>query len=302
MRHDDLRLFLAIANARSMRRAAEQLGTTQSALTKAVRRLEAELHTRLFDRAPRGVELTEPGRAFHARMKQVDIGVSQALHELEHMRMGELGLVRLGCTAANFETLVKPALQNFLKSRPMARFALSLEISSRLTDLLMDGRLDLVVAGSAPSAPPELEQLKLYDETMHAVVRAGHPLLRADATVQDLTQSSWLLPPPGRVLRHWVERRLSELSASAPRIAIESDGTMAVLSSMVRDSDLVSATTGRMLGSSAGAGLQALDHLAGSGQAPLLLSWRRDSYLSPLAQDLRDSLRTIASAHRDQAM
>jgi len=298
MRHEDLRLFLAIAETRNMRRAAEQLGTTQSALTKAMRRLETELRTRLFDRAPRGVELTEPGRSFHARVRAVDAQLSQALHELDDMRMGELGLVRFGCTAANFETIANPVLQQLVQSRPQARFALTLDISSRLIDLLLQGQLDLVVAGAPAAAPAELEHLPLHEETLHAVVRSGHPLLRAKAAPADLAGCRWLLPPPGRITRRWIERRLHELGLPPPRIAVETDATVVLLSPLLRSTDLVAPMTRRVLASPAGAGLKPLDRLLGGSADELVVFWRRGSYLSPLAQDFRAALQQAAARTR----
>lgn len=279
-----------------MRRAAEHLGTTQSALTKAVRRLESELHIRFFDRAPRGVELTEPGRAFLARVKSVDLQLSQALHEIEHMRLGELGLVRLGCTAANFEPLVKPVLERFLQDRPQARFALSVELSARLIDLLLQGRLDLVVAGPASSPFPELEDVPLFEEKLHAIVREGHPLLQRRAAVDDLARCRWILPPAGRIMRRWVEQRLRELGMPPPTVVVETDASLAVMNIMVRSSDLVSVMTERMLATDAGERMRSLERLMGASGAPLVLSWRRDSYLSPLVRDFREALRKAAGS------
>lgn len=290
MKHEDLRHFLKIAETHNMRRAAEQVGTTQSALTKAVRRLEAELRVRLFDRAPRGVELTEPGRAFHDRIQSVELQLAQALHELDHMRLGELGLVRIGCTAANFESVVQPVLQRFLKLRPQARFVLRLELSGRLIDMLMQGQLDLVVSGPPGSVGKELEHHILCDETLHAVVRARHPLLRSKATGSDLADCRWILPPPGRILRRWLEPRLHELGLPPPRVAVETDSSLVLAYSMIRDSDLVSVMTSRVLDSPAGAGLRALDRMLGTGKDQLAVFWRRDSYLSPLVRDFRDVL------------
>ena len=59
---DTLRVFEAAARLRSFTAAALELGTTQPAISQQIKRLEAQLGTRLFDRIYRGIELTEAGR------------------------------------------------------------------------------------------------------------------------------------------------------------------------------------------------------------------------------------------------
>ncbi|WP_028633165.1 choline sulfate utilization transcriptional regulator [Pseudomonas parafulva] len=72
---DTLRVFEAAARLRGFTAAALELGTTQPAVSQQVKRLEAQLGTRLFDRIYRGIELTEAGQLLFAH-------VSQAMHTL----------------------------------------------------------------------------------------------------------------------------------------------------------------------------------------------------------------------------
>jgi len=65
------RQLIAIAEARSFRRAANCLGLTQPALSAGIRKLERELGVRLFDRASDGVRLTEYGKVVATRARQV---------------------------------------------------------------------------------------------------------------------------------------------------------------------------------------------------------------------------------------
>lgn len=65
------RQLIAIAEARSFRRAATRLGLTQPALSAGIRKLENELGVRLFDRASDGVKLTAYGKVVAARARQI---------------------------------------------------------------------------------------------------------------------------------------------------------------------------------------------------------------------------------------
>ncbi|HAL66175.1 MAG TPA: LysR family transcriptional regulator, partial [Pseudomonas sp.] len=79
---DTLRVFEAAARLRSFTAAALELGTTQPAISQQIKRLEAQLGTRLFDRIYRGIELTEAGQVLLEYVGQglhtMDDGVARA--------------------------------------------------------------------------------------------------------------------------------------------------------------------------------------------------------------------------------
>ena len=94
LRH--LRYFLAIAEERSFTRAAERLWVAQPGLSTQIRRLEAELGVRLFERHTRGVDLTQAGELFLERARLAVAAAETAAATGRDLEAGVIGSVRLG--------------------------------------------------------------------------------------------------------------------------------------------------------------------------------------------------------------
>ncbi len=144
LRH--LRYFVAIAEERSFTRAAERLWVAQPGLSTQIRRLEADLGVKLFERHSRGVDLTDAGELFLDRAKAALAAAEVAFstgHDLEH---GLVGSVRLGiATEAGWRPL--PAfLDEFGRERPEIELTVVESHGGTLVRDLRDRRLDAVVA------------------------------------------------------------------------------------------------------------------------------------------------------------
>jgi DNA-binding transcriptional LysR family regulator len=83
VRWDDFKAFEAIAKTSSIKKAAAALGTTQSALSKRLARLEQSLGVRLIDRGPKGATLTYPGERVLSRVVSADRELSRATQEAQ---------------------------------------------------------------------------------------------------------------------------------------------------------------------------------------------------------------------------
>src|SRR3990170_2274189 len=91
-----LEYFLTIADCRSMTLAATLLGIAQPTLTKTVRALELELGVKLFERMPRGVELTPYGQSLLRHAEAIRVQFSDARSQIEALRGGKYGTVVIG--------------------------------------------------------------------------------------------------------------------------------------------------------------------------------------------------------------
>jgi DNA-binding transcriptional LysR family regulator len=94
----DVRVLVSVAQAGSMHRAAERLGTSQPAVSRSIADLEHTLGVRLFDRSRHGVEPTPYGRAIIKRGVAVFDELRQGVKDIEFLADPTAGELRIGCT------------------------------------------------------------------------------------------------------------------------------------------------------------------------------------------------------------
>ncbi|HEV7693270.1 MAG TPA: LysR family transcriptional regulator [Hyphomonadaceae bacterium] len=120
----DLRTFYAVATAGSMNAAAEQLGVTQSAISKRLGQLELRLGARLLDRSPTGIQLTEAGieALDHVTtMMRASQSLETTLQGLETRTQGE---VKVWANDGVLAFCIAPTLSSFLAENPGLRLSL----------------------------------------------------------------------------------------------------------------------------------------------------------------------------------
>ena len=128
-------IFLTVAEMGSFTRAADSLGIQKGRASSAVRKLEEDVGVRLLHRTTRSVQLTEDGRAFHARdlLAEVDDLHSMFAGDRAALR----GRIRVDLPTEIARTTIEPALPDFMATHP----ELELELSStdRQVDLVQEG-------------------------------------------------------------------------------------------------------------------------------------------------------------------
>ncbi len=136
-RLDAMQTFVRVAERSSFTQAAEDLGLPKASVSAAVRRLEALLGTRLLHRTTRKVELTQDGRAFYERSKDL----LADMDELQTMfQLGELSLrgrLRVDMPTGSARKFIIPRLPEFLRAHP--RLELELSSTDRRVDLIREG-------------------------------------------------------------------------------------------------------------------------------------------------------------------
>jgi DNA-binding transcriptional LysR family regulator len=139
MRRDelgDLTAFLAVAEERSFTRAAAKLGTSQSALSHTIRRLEARLGVRLLTRSTRSVAPTEAGERLFETVRPAFDEIGTQLAALSELREKPAGTIRITTSHHAAEAILWPALARLLPEYPDVRVELS--IDAALTDIVAE--------------------------------------------------------------------------------------------------------------------------------------------------------------------
>lgn len=132
----DLLAFISVAQEHSFTRAATKLGTSQSALSHTVRRLEERLGVRLLTRTTRSVSLTEAGERLLLAVEPALGEISAGLSALSEMRDRPAGTVRITTSEHAAITLLWPALKKLLPVYPDIH--VELHVDNRLVDIVSE--------------------------------------------------------------------------------------------------------------------------------------------------------------------
>jgi DNA-binding transcriptional LysR family regulator len=132
----DLVAFLAVADARSFTRAAAKLGTSQSALSHTIRRLEARLGLRLLTRTTRSVAPTEAGEKLIETLRPALDEIDTRLTALTELREKPAGTIRITTGDHAAQTILLPALVQLLPRYPDIHVELT--VDNALTDIVAE--------------------------------------------------------------------------------------------------------------------------------------------------------------------
>ena len=136
---NDLLSFMVVARERSFTRAAAQLGVSQSALSHAMRKLEARLEVRLLTRTTRSVAPTEAGEQLFMRLSPHLLEIEQELTALRDTRDRPAGNIRLTAGEHAMSAVLWPVLKPFMAQYPDINVEVT--VDDGLTDIV-DGRFD----------------------------------------------------------------------------------------------------------------------------------------------------------------
>jgi DNA-binding transcriptional LysR family regulator len=216
-----LEVFRTVAHLGSITAAARRLRFTQSAVSRQIGALETELGSRVFDRLPRGVALTEEGRALLPYASQVLDGLDGARRAVGEVRALGTGRLRVGAFPTAVAALVPAALASFRQAYPEVGLSLVEGLTPRLLERLAAGEADVAVVSSSPAGPLDRARFDLHhllDERMLVAVSRRHRLARRRTVrLADLAEDAFIA---GSATAEETLLRASLPSGFRPRIEI----------------------------------------------------------------------------------
>lgn len=223
MNSDDLNLFERVIRAGSISRAALELGTDQSTLSRRIGKLEKELGVRLLHRDGRGVRPTERGQELLAYAKGVSDLLADAKGRLRERAEAGPETMNIGAQPT-IAHVTFPSIARCIRSRfPATRLRFVEALGSQLLERLGNGDLDFAVLYiPEPSGPLDFDPL--LREGVHLICPAESPAPEGPLEVARLAEIPLILPSTHHGLRRLVEN-LGIRHGFAPRIVLECDGS-----------------------------------------------------------------------------
>jgi DNA-binding transcriptional LysR family regulator len=196
---DKLRIFHTVAEAGSFTRASAAMGLSQSAVSRQIAALEADLKVTLFHRHARGLKLTEAGRLLLDATRDIEARLGAAEARLHESRAHPSGPLRITTTVGFGSFWLTPRIKEFLALYP--DIDVTLVLDDRQLDLAM-GEADIAIR-MAPPVQPNLIQRKLL--TVRFFVYASKDYLKKSPPLESpadldrhslITYGDYLSRPP----------------------------------------------------------------------------------------------------------
>ena len=297
LRH--LQIFVQVCRHRSLSTAAHELGLSQPALSKIVRRLEQELGVQLFERLPRGVEPTQYAEILESAARQLEANYRSAIRQIDAFRDGVAGELVIGAGATWRDVFLPAAIASFLARHPGARVRLEGGASSdALLTALVDGRIDIALVVIAPRGELDHEVVveTLTTDPLVVACCREHPFARrADTSVAELAGLRWGVARGqtalGRLRRVFLDRGIEP-----PVPALESEDMNCVLD-VVAASDLVAYVPRVRVISRRARDLETIRSTEAEAMRETGAYFRRSSFVSPLCQEFLRDVREAVARH-----
>lgn len=200
--------LIAVAEAGTITDAARRVHVSQSALSRRLQMLEAELGTELFVRGRHGAELTPVGHRALAHARSIVARCDEMTVDIaDHLGLRQ-GTVRIGGGATVTSFLLPPAIVSFQADHPGIRFFVKEAGSHEVALDVASGGIELGVV-TLPLSTLEVEVQELVEDRIVLVARRGHPIAGRAVSPVELKRHGFIAFEPGSAIRQIIDSRLA---------------------------------------------------------------------------------------------
>jgi len=271
LRAKHLRMIEILGRVESMRAAANEMNTSQPAVTKLLRDVEDMLGVTLFERSSTGITPTPIGYAVVEFSRKVVSDVERFAGLVTNLKLGGYGNLKIGTIMASMPDYVPMALKQLKASRPLMTIHLVAAPSNQLLVELNNRTINLAIARlTAPEQSAQFNFEPLVEEEIWIFASADHRLAQKQhIDLEELFDEPWILQSPGTPLRLLLQRSFAEIGASALPNWIETNSVYSTLT-IVRKAGMIAALPRAVVEE----GVRAGDFV----RLPVKLSYQLDRY------------------------
>lgn len=188
-----LRVVIAVAESGSISAGSDRLQLAVAAASARISALESALGIRIFERSPRGVEVTSIGRMLVQRGRELLTDTDRLATDLRDWSTGLAGHVRMLANASALLEVLPARLERFMRGNPLIRLDVEERMSPEIAGALLEGRADVgVVDAVTPSHG--LEFFPFFRDTLALIVSCAHPLSgRAELRLRELLDQNFIV-------------------------------------------------------------------------------------------------------------
>jgi DNA-binding transcriptional LysR family regulator len=224
----DLHILVAVAQSGSMAKAASELAVSHPVISRSISDLEHTLGVRLLERNPRGVELTEYGRAMLNRSHAAFDELRQGVKDIEFLSDPTVGEVRIGATPPLAASFVFAVIDRLSRRYPRIVFRVVADETSQTVQRqnLIERAVDLLIFRKVPTVVDEQTSFEfLFDSPYVVAAGAGSPWIkRRRIALADLMNETWVLPAPGDAFGSFVTDAFRAAGLDYPRASVITAG------------------------------------------------------------------------------
>jgi DNA-binding transcriptional LysR family regulator len=176
-----MRYIVEVAKAEAITSASENLGITQSALSRSIADVEETLGVKLFHRRPRGIELSEQGERFVAQAEQILGNVDDLISGIQATGDEVTGRICLGVTPSSTLIHAHRAIRQLVKEFPLVGVKVVTGSPQTLCPRMLAGDIHLIIGSSYLNRWSELDIISLAELHFACILRKGHPLAQLNS-------------------------------------------------------------------------------------------------------------------------
>jgi DNA-binding transcriptional LysR family regulator len=218
-----LEIIMAVAETASMGKAAERLGITQPAISRAITDAEHALGVSLFDRSTQGVVPTSYGRALLRRGIAAFDEIDQCVKDIEFLANPSAGEVRVGSGAGLAEGLMVAVINRLSRQYPRVVYDIVIAQGPALFEQLRDRTVELGFGIYSPETErvEDIDQEMVYQEPMLVVAGVDNPWVRRrKIELAELMNEPWTWPSPPSGFNTLVVQAFRASGLKPPRAAV----------------------------------------------------------------------------------